>query len=156
MKRLTVWSVLALWVVLGMAGAAGAQTPFAWWKSEQFQRDLAITADQSSRINSVFQLTLPRLRQSKDELDRQEAELSRLIEADADEAQVARQCDKLETTRALLNKTRTLMLVRMRQVLSSDQRAQFKTVHDRWRRTHDGRDQQKPDKQPQQRQQSRD
>ena len=54
----------------------------------------------------VYRSTLPQLRQSKEELDRQEAELSRLIEVRAEEALVARQVEKVESVRASLNKIR--------------------------------------------------
>jgi Spy/CpxP family protein refolding chaperone len=107
---------------------------FAWWRSDQFQKDIALTRDQSNRIDSVFQSALPKLHQTKDDLDRQEAELSRLIEADTDEAQVSRQVDRVEASRAALNKTRTMMLLHMRQVLTPEQRVLFKTALDKWDR----------------------
>jgi Spy/CpxP family protein refolding chaperone len=119
-------------MVLAAAGAASAQ-PFAWWKSEQFQRDLGLTADQSAQIDNVFRSTLPQLRETKEELDRLETTLSRLIETGSDEEQVARHVDRVEAARGNLNKMRTMMLLHMRQVLTSDQRVRFKELHDRWR-----------------------
>ena len=118
-------------LVLFGAQSAAAQ-PFAWWKNDQFVNDLSLTADQSNRIDAVFQSTLPELRQQKTELDTLEAKLSRLVEADADEAKVAAFIDKVEASRGNLSKTRTLMLLKMRQVLTPDQRVRFKTLHDRW------------------------
>ena len=134
MRRLTFGGVLCTWLVLAVAGPASGQSPFAWWKSEQFRKDLGLTAEQSARIDNVFQATVPQLRQSKEELDRQEADLSRLIEANADEAKVARQLDKVEATRGNLNKMRTLMLLHQRQVLSPDQLVKFKALHEQWDR----------------------
>ena len=134
MKRLTLGGVLGAWVVLALAGLASGQPPFAWWKSEQFRRDLGLTTEQSTRIENVFQAAVPQLRQSKEELDRQEADLSRLIEANADEAKVARQLDKVEATRGNLNKMRTLMLLHQREVLTPDQRVKFRTLHEQWDR----------------------
>ena len=134
MRRLTFGGVLCTWLVLAVAGPASGQSPFAWWKSEQFRKDLGLTAEQSARIDNVFQATVPQLRQSKEELDRQEADLSLLIEADAGEAKVARQLDKVEAIRGNLNKMRTLMLLRQREVLSPDQRVKFKALHEQWDR----------------------
>ena len=134
MRRLTFGGVLCTWLVLAVAGPASGQSPFAWWKSEQFRKDLGLTAEQSARIDNVFQATVPQLRQNKEELDRQEADLSRLIEANADEAKVARQLDKVEATRGNLNKMRTLMLLHQRQVLSPDQLVKFKALHEQWDR----------------------
>jgi len=113
---------------------APAQPSFKWWQSEQFQKDLGLTPDQVGRIDAIFQATLPELRQRKDELDVLETRLSRLIEMDTDEAAIARHVDKTEAARGALNKMRTLMLTRMRQVLRPDQRARFKALHERWDR----------------------
>ncbi len=134
MKQVTLGGVLCAWFVLTLAGPVGAQPPCAWWKSEQFRKDLGLTTEQSARIDHVFQAAVPQLRQSKEELDRQEADLSRLIEANADEAKVARQLDKVEATRATLNKMRTLMLLHQREVLTPEQRVKFKMLHERWDR----------------------
>src|SRR5262245_1230968 len=106
----------ALLVVALIAPLRGQSFGFPWWRDPQFQRDLTLTTDQSARIDSVFQQTIPNLRQKKADLDIQEEELSRMIAANADEAAVTRQVDKVEAIRANMNKMRTLMLLRMRQV----------------------------------------
>ena len=89
-----------------------------------------------SGIDSVFQSSVTLLRQKKAELDLQEAELSRLIAANAEEAVVVRQVDKVESIRATLNKSRTLMLLHMRQVLSPEQRVRLNKLHEQWEKDH--------------------
>ena len=126
-------------VLLAMAAArigtaSQGQPPRPWWRLPQFQKDLGMTADQVTRVDAIFQATLPELRQRKDELDAVEAKLSRLIEADTDEATVARWVDKTESARGSLNKVRTLMLMRMRQTLTPEQRVRFKALHEKWDR----------------------
>jgi len=114
-----------------------AQQPAAtppWWRSPQFQKDLGMTTDQVAKVDAIFQATLPDLRARRDELDKLETKLSNLIEAEADEASVARWVDKTEAARGSLNKLRTLMLMHMRQVLSPDQRVRFKVLHEQWDR----------------------
>jgi Spy/CpxP family protein refolding chaperone len=37
--------------------------PFAWWKNEQFKKELGLTADQATRIDKIWETTLPELRQ---------------------------------------------------------------------------------------------
>jgi len=123
-------------LMLALGAPVGAQSSFKWWQAEQFRRDLSLTTDQAARIDVIFETTLPQLRQGKEELDRQEVELSRLIEASADESQVARQIDRVEATRASLNKMRALMLFHMRQVLTHDQNAKFKALHDKYMQDH--------------------
>jgi Spy/CpxP family protein refolding chaperone len=111
-------------------GAASQATPFAWWKSEEFRLELQLTSAQSAEIDKIFRGTMVELRQEVDELDRLEARLSRLIETNADESVIVRHIDRVETARANLNKTRSLMLVRMRRVLTPDQRARMRELEE--------------------------
>ena len=113
---------------------AEAPRPFAWWKSEPFKNQLGLTADQSTRIDKIWETTRVELRQEWDELSKLEAKLSRLIQGDADEAVLTRQIDSVETARAGANKTRSLMLVQMLKVLTPDQRTRFTALHDKWER----------------------
>jgi Spy/CpxP family protein refolding chaperone len=92
---------------------------------------LALTADQVSRLEAIWQAALPELRKGRDDLDRQEAELSRLIEVNADETVVTHQVDKVEAIRAHLNKARTLVLLHHRQLLTPEQRVKLKAMRDR-------------------------
>ena len=127
----------AILLLLAFAAPGRAQSfGFPWWRDAQFQKDLSLSPEQSARIDSVFQSTVTLLRQKKAELDQQEAELSRLIAANADEAVVVRQVDKVESIRATLNKSRTLMLLHMRQVLSPDQRVRLNKLHEQWEKDH--------------------
>lgn len=126
-------------MVLALAGPLHAQppSPFVpgpWWKD--FQKTLALTADQAARLEAVYQAALPHLRHKRDELERQEAELSRLIQADSDEAAIGKQSDRVEEVRTVLNKSRTLMLVRMRSILSPEQRSKLTGIREQWNRDH--------------------
>ena len=122
---------LALGVLLALAAPLHAQSfGFSWWKDAQFQRDLGLTPDQTAKIDAIFQSTISLLRQKKADLDRQEDELSRMIAAGADESLVTRQVDKVESTRASMNKMRTLMLLHERQVLTPDQRVRLNKLHE--------------------------
>ena len=133
-RRLGAAAMLAL--VALTAPLHGQSFGFPWWRDANFQRDLSLTTDQSTRIDAVFQQTIPTLRQKKTELDAQEEELSRMIAANADESTVTKQVDKVEAIRADMNKGRTLMLLRMRQVLSPEQRVKLNKLHDQWEKDH--------------------
>jgi Spy/CpxP family protein refolding chaperone len=122
---------LAVAVLLALAAPLHAQSfGFSWWRDAQFQRDLGLTPDQTAKIDAIFQSTISLLRQKKADLDRQEDELSRMIAAGADESLVTRQVDKVESTRASMNKMRTLMLLHERQVLTPDQRVRLNKLHE--------------------------
>src|SRR6516162_8363897 len=136
-------TLLRCWLpcaVLSLAafGLVHAQTPSSparpgpWWKVEPFKRDLGLTADQSARIDKIWEATRPELRQEFEQLSQLEEKLSHLIQADADETVLTRQIDRVETARANANKTRSLMLVQMHKVLTPDQRTRFRALHDRW------------------------
>ena len=129
----TTWSRrwLAVAVLLALAAPLHAQSfGFSWWKDAQFQRDLGLTPDQTAKIDAIFQSTISLLRQKKADLDRQEDELSSMIAAGADASLVTRQVDKVESTRASMNKMRTLMLLHERQVLTPDQRVRLNKLHE--------------------------
>jgi Spy/CpxP family protein refolding chaperone len=119
---------------VGPTGRPSLNLPsFAWWKSPTFQAEVGLTADQSERIDRIWEATRPELRQEWEELSRLEAKLSRMIQHDVDEAALSRQIDRVETARANANKTRSLMLVQMRKVLTEDQRVRLDAIHERWR-----------------------
>jgi Spy/CpxP family protein refolding chaperone len=126
----------AVFVLALAAPLHGQSFGFAWWRDAQFQHDLALTAEQSARIDTIFQASITELRQKNLELNRQEEELSRAIASGADEALVIRQVDKVESIRAHMNKTRTLMLLHERQVLTPDQRVRLNKLHEQWEKDH--------------------
>jgi Spy/CpxP family protein refolding chaperone len=131
----------ALLLLALTAPVRGQSFGFPWWRDAQFQRDLSLTADQSGKIDAVFQKTIPTLREKRTELDAQEEELSRMIAANADEASVIKQVDRVEAIRSHMNKMRTLMLLRMRQILSPEQRLKLNQKYEQWEKDHrrDGR-----------------
>jgi Spy/CpxP family protein refolding chaperone len=114
------------------AATAQPTAPAPWWKAEGPTKELGLTSDQSSRIDTIFHESIAQLQQEKDQLDQLESRLSRLIEQGADETRVVGQIDRVEAVRASLNKTRTLMLLHMRQVLTPDQRLKMSALQERW------------------------
>jgi len=134
------WARLWLGTILFLlvsAGAVHAQSfGFAWWRDADFQHDLALTSDQVAKIESVFQATVPTLRNKKDDLDQQEDQLSRLVAANADEPIVSKQVDRVEAIRSDMNKMRTLMLLHMRQALTPEQRVKLNKRYEQWVKEH--------------------
>ena len=120
-------------LTLCLAPLPAAAQGFKWWHSDKFKQELQLTADQITRIEDVFEGSLPQFRQHKRTLDRLEEELSDLIDT-ADEVAVMQHADRVEAERAALSKARTLMLVRIRRVLSVEQRAKLAQLHREWER----------------------
>ena len=101
-----------------------------WWLYDR--AELGITDQQSTSINQIFESTIAKLRETRQELDRSEEELSRTIkEHKADIAAVSGLLDRLESARSQHNKTRTLMLYRMHLVLSAEQRTKLEALRAR-------------------------
>jgi Spy/CpxP family protein refolding chaperone len=125
--------LLAPGLMLLVAASVSAQ-PMQWWKAEPARSELGLTTEQSARIENIFQESMTQLRAQKGDLDRVEGKLSRMIEANAEESVVSQQIDRVEAVRSALNKTRTLMLLRMRQALTPEQRSTLNTMHSRWER----------------------
>jgi len=117
-------AVLAVVACAGLLAVPAAAQGFKWWNDDTFRRQLSLTADQSSRLEGIFQQSLPALRKHKEALDRAQAEFDRLVER-ASDATVMEQLDAIEGARAELNKTRTMMLLRMRRSLTTDQWAKL-------------------------------
>jgi Spy/CpxP family protein refolding chaperone len=102
--------------------------PWKFWEGDS-KTQLGISNQQSADIEQIFQAALPSLEAAKDKIDKLEATLSQTIKDNtADLGTVAQQIDRLEAARAYLYKTRTLMLYRMRGVLSADQRAKLQAA----------------------------
>jgi Spy/CpxP family protein refolding chaperone len=120
--------------ILGAAPAARAQG-FKWWQSDTFRRELGLTQEQSVKIEAIFQKNLPVLRQQKGALDKAEADFNQMVEA-SDDAQVMAQVAVVEAARSELNKSRTMMLLRMRRVLTPDQRVTFVMLQQQTRNNH--------------------
>jgi len=124
--------LLGLPSLVGVPSEVRAQG-FKWWESDRFKTELGLTPDQPAKLEEVFQGLLMKMTAGKESLDRLEKRLSDVIaEGTAPEADVMKLVDQVEAARADLNKTRTLMVYRMRRLLTPDQRVKMKALHDKW------------------------
>jgi Spy/CpxP family protein refolding chaperone len=121
-KILIRWAGTAALIALTVAPVLAQRGK--WWQDERFRRELALTAEQSDRLEAIFQKTQPTLRERMQALNQAEDQLDRLIEK-GDDASVLEYVGIVESARAELNKTRTMMLLRMRRTLTADQWAKF-------------------------------
>lgn len=126
--------------VAGIPAPAAAQG-FKWWQTERFQKELALTAEQITRIEGIYQSTEPLLRAQKQALDRREEKLSGVIaDPKSDEAAVLQATDRLDLARNEMSRTRTLMLFRIRRVLNDDQLLKLNAMHEHDRKERERRD----------------
>jgi Spy/CpxP family protein refolding chaperone len=130
MKSALVLGQTAAFLLITFVLVAPAQPgqAFKWWHSEHFKRELGLTKEQTRRLEEIFESAVPTLRVQKKALDEAEATFERLFEL-GDDATVMEQVGHVESARAELNKSRTMMLLRMRRVLTTDQWAKFTALH---------------------------
>ena len=96
-----------------------------WWQADhRFFRELRLTPEQGRRLEEIFQASVPTLRAQKKSLDVAETEFAALVERGGDQA-IMERLNHVESARAELNKTRWMMLLRMKNVLMADQWAKF-------------------------------
>jgi Spy/CpxP family protein refolding chaperone len=113
---------------------------FKFWQMERFQQGLALTADQITRLEAIYQAAEPTLRAQKAAFDKYEEKLSKVIaDPRSDESQVLQAAERLEAARTELSKTRTLHLFRIRRILTDAQNAKMKEMHDHDRSERDKR-----------------
>jgi Spy/CpxP family protein refolding chaperone len=135
-------------IVLAAASPAFAQG-FKWWQTERFQKELALTTEQITRIEGIYQTTEPMLRAQKQAIDRREEKLSKVIQdPKSDEPMLLQATDRLEAARNELSRTRTLMLFRIRRVLTEEQNTKINAMHAKDRAEREKADRERKSKGP--------
>ena len=119
-------------LVVSFAVLAAVALPAAgqgkWWQSEEYIRELRLTPEQSKKLEEVFQASVPTLKSLKKTLDQAESEFERLLER-GDDGSVMDQVERVEAARAELNKSHTMMMLRMKRVLTTEQWTKFNAMH---------------------------
>lgn len=119
----------AILVAACLTAVPASAQGYKWWKDETVQKRLSLSADQSRRINDIFEQARPVLHAGMQRLESAEQELTALIEHATEDGPVVRQIELVEAARGDLNKARTLMLLQIRRVLSPDQRTGLDALH---------------------------
>ncbi len=115
--------------VIQMAGPPGrpgavfrVRGPGKWWKDSALMQKLGVSDEQVQKIEKIFQDHRLDLIDLHAALEKQEAILDPLVEADQpEEAQVVGQIDKVAQARANLEKSDARMLLAIRRVLTVEQ-----------------------------------
>lgn len=101
-----------------------------WWLYDR--AELGITDQQSREINLIWESSFPKLRETRQEMEKAEEELSRTMkEHKADIATISLMIDRVESARSQHAKMRILMLYRIDQLLSADQRVKVQALRAR-------------------------
>src|SRR5579862_4683869 len=113
------------------AGGAGR-----WWDNPNVAQQVGITDDQKKKMDDIFQQHKLKLIDLKAAVEKQEAIMEPLIQADQpDEAKILSQIDAIAQARAELEKANARMLFGIRTVLTPDQWKKLRAMaHERMQR----------------------
>ena len=93
-----------------------------WWDNPRISQQVGLTDDQKKKMDDISQQHRLQLIDLNATLEKQEAIMRPLIEADQpDESKILSQIDAIAQARAELEKNRARMLFSIRQVLTADQ-----------------------------------
>jgi Spy/CpxP family protein refolding chaperone len=93
-----------------------------WWVNPKVVEKIGLTADQQKQIDALFQKNRPKLIDAMASVEKAEAAMEPLIEADQpDEAKVLSQIDRVAQARSELEKANARMLLDFRRVLTVEQ-----------------------------------
>jgi Spy/CpxP family protein refolding chaperone len=113
---------------MGMAGGLHIGPPGMWWKNPMIVQRLTLTADQTKRMDDIFQKSRLELIDLRAKLETQNALLEPLLSANpVDSAKALAQIDKVAQARADLEKANAHMLLGIRGVLTPDQWTKLNT-----------------------------
>ncbi|MFY9583765.1 MAG: periplasmic heavy metal sensor [Candidatus Acidiferrales bacterium] len=142
-------ALLALLLAPCLAAAQGPPGPphppdlGKWWKNSEIVRELQLNEAQANQIEQTFLEQRLKLIDLRAELEKQEARLQPLIEADQpDEAKVSAQIDQVLAARGRLEKANALMMLSIRRVLTVEQWKKLQGIqqeHERMERRRMGR-----------------
>jgi Spy/CpxP family protein refolding chaperone len=100
--------------------------PTAWWTDTALMTRLGLSDVQKARIENTFQAHRQNLTTSKDALEKEEAQLSKLLEADPiDRPSVLTQINKVIQARSDMERTNATMTLEMREQLTRAQWTQL-------------------------------
>jgi len=110
-------------------GGMGREGMGRWWDNPQVAKDLNLAPDQKQKMDDVFQQSRMKLIDLHASLQKEEATLEPLINADSpDETKILAQIDRVAQARAELEKANARMLLSVRQVLTADQWTKLKAA----------------------------
>ncbi len=100
-----------------------------WWKNSEIVRELQLSEAQINQIEQTFLEQRLKLIDLRAELEKQEARLQPLIEADQpDEAKVSAQIDQVLAARGRLEKANAMMMLSIRRVLTFEQWKKLQSI----------------------------
>jgi Spy/CpxP family protein refolding chaperone len=107
----------------------GGQQQVPWWRAEKTKAELGLTNEQAAKIEEIWQSVRGRLRSSMEEHQRLDEQFQKLMaDPSVTEDQVVLQLAKVQAARNEADRQRVVMLFRMNQVLTAEQRTKLSAI----------------------------
>ncbi len=123
---------LATTIIAGQSYAQGVLREFPqgkWWTNKRIINQLNLTAEQQSRIETIWTQSRRTLIDLQAELQKRQLDLEELFNKDAvDEGAALEALDKWERARAALDHDTLQMRIRIKNLLSPDQQQILQTI----------------------------
>jgi hypothetical protein len=104
-----------------------------WWNNASLVAKLGLTDIQKSRIENTFEAHRQNLSSRKDQLEKEEAQLSKLLDAESiDRGPVFTQINRVVQARGEMERENAAMTLEMREQLTRAQWTQLQTAQPRW------------------------
>lgn len=101
-----------------------------WWKNSDIVEKVGVSPQQVSQLEKIFMDHRLKLIDLRADLERNEAQLEPLIEAEQpDENKVGAQIDQIAAARGRLEKANTLMMLAIRKTLTVEQWKKLQEIH---------------------------
>jgi Spy/CpxP family protein refolding chaperone len=128
--RVGLIAVLALLLPAGAPGAPAKPTGATrWWRSPVLQSAIGLSPKQVRLIDAVYDASVPQRRRLRQTLDRLHGQLDRMLtDGVPDEARARGLVERIVTVQRESNTARTMLLVRIYQVLTPGQRTLLATI----------------------------
>lgn len=103
-----------------------------WWINPEHRQELGITDEQSRQIDAIFESMFPPQRAKYREAEKIESELSKVMKDYSADAETLRaQVERMEQLHAERRALRTIMLYRINQLLTPEQRVKLDAFNKR-------------------------
>jgi Spy/CpxP family protein refolding chaperone len=115
-------------------GLVGGEIHYKWWKNPKIIQEMDLTDDQVDAIEDIFKSYREQIIDSQKELKKEEAHLLDVLrqpECSSDE--VMQITDHIEDMRADLTRIKVEMLLKIKNVLTSEQEETLHNIRERYR-----------------------
>lgn len=113
-------------------GPGGPRSGFTWWKDPAVVKEIGLSADQTAKIERIYDQRNKKIAAYVEEFDKQRAELDRMMhERTVTPTAIELQASKLMPSQNKIDESRWVMLYQIYMVLSADQNKKLQAIRDR-------------------------